>query len=44
MEDYALLAGSFVLFAVLVVLMYLTRGLKVEDKPLPGRVVNQSEV
>ncbi len=33
MEDYALLAGSLVLFAVLIVLMYLTRGLKVENKP-----------
>ena len=42
MEDYALLAGLFVLFAVLVVLMYLTRSLKVEDKPLPDRGVNQS--
>ena len=35
MEDYALLAGSLVLFAVLVLLMFLTRGLKVEDKPRP---------
>ena len=38
MEDYALLAGSLVLFAVLIVLMYLTRGLKVEDKPLPDPI------
>lgn len=39
MEDYALLTGSFVLFAILVLLMYLTRDLKVDAETAPPPVV-----
>lgn len=41
MEDYALLAGTVVLFAVLVVLMFLTRGLRVEEKRTGGKTISE---
>ena len=41
MEDYALLAGTVVLFGVLVLLMFLTRGLRVEGKPTLTKTISE---